>query len=925
MTPERSRKMNELADFAVSLSGPLRGAYLSKSCGDDFDLRQQVERLIAARESSSDFQTKPGIEPPGEIASSRESSMAGLQVGRFRILSQLGAGGHGEVWLAQDTQLLRKVAIKLLSPDFRSRRDHLQRLYAEARVSSALNHPNIITIYDTGESDGHAFLAQEYVDGETLRRRLDRGALDLKSVAEILNQVAAALSAAHAAGIVHRDIKPENIMIRRDGLVKVLDFGLARFVEHKSDTITRPGLIIGTIRYMSPEQARGLSVDARTDIFSFGAVLYEALTGVPPFGGPTPADTLASILTEEPDFKHVPERFARIVRACLAKDREKRLIDAATIRKALEPRNHALSNRVRVPIAMAAAVALAALSFVAYRFGRPTAGEPFQSMKISLLTAVAPTPDAALSPDGKTVAYFLEEGTGETLWVRPANANTDRRLISTESGKHRFLTFSPDGRSLYYTRTDSKNAGTLYRISVSGGEPQRIAQNVKDRFAFSPDGKQFARVRLDGVRWEESVVITNVDDQQERIVSTRRRPRYFSRSGLAWSPDGRAIVCGAGEAPYYNSNAYHLVRIDAATGAESPIGSHTWARVESLLWSHDGKTLIVAANERSIQSLQIWRVAWPSGVTRRITNDLSNYENVSLSSDGRTLLAVRHNTTSELLLTSPGQPGITTRISPLDLHELNAVAWRGPRSIVYAAFGGTAVNIWSIDTDGRNRVQLTTAEMDQEEVNATRDGRYIVYTAGGRIWRAAADGSSAQRLTPGPLDVHPVATPDSQWVVYANFAGWSPGIGGRPSLWKVSIHGGQPAPLVRDRTSLPDISPDGRFISCSLDKPEEQDVPVRIGIYSAEDGRKLRVFDVPRGAEPQAFWTPDGKALQYLVVDESGSRIMRQSIAGGPPTVAADFPFERLSFIRPSPTGARFVLDRLKESKELVTITAVNE
>jgi Tol biopolymer transport system component len=924
MTPERYQRINELADEVLEIPASGRATYLAGACGGDAGLRRQVELLVEAHESSGAFLEQPAVERLAhEIAQNRATAtLAGREIGKYRVLSRLGAGGHGEVWLAEDTQLLRKVAIKLLSVDLGTRPDHVRRLYAEARICSALNHPNIVTIYDTGEVEGDAFLAQEYVEGETLRRQLARGAMPVDAAARIVQQVIAALAASHAAGVIHQDIKPENIMIRPDGLVKVLDFGLARFVERdESNGAGARGTVMGTVKYMSPEQAQGLPVDARTDIFSLGVVFFEMLTGKTPFTGATAEEILTAILNQEPDLTGVPRSMEALVRRCLARNKEKRYASSAALRAELDRATRGRHLKRRRWLATAALVMVAAAGLATYR-GRMGPG-PFESMKISLLTTAAAAPSAAVSPDGARIAYVLEEPLGQSLWLRTFGSTVDTRLLAPEAGDHRRLAFSPDGVYIYYCWMPTSRGGALYRVAVRGGPAEKIFDRVNDAFAVAPDGQHFAFMRIDQERWEESLIVVGTDGRGERTIATRRRPQYYASSGLAWSPDGKSLLCTAGNAPFYNANAFHLVRVDLASGAEKPIGNHTWAWVGSLLWSNDGRSLIVGANDHSIGSLQIWRVSFPDGDTRRITNDLSNYENLTLSADAKTLLAVRHDKTSDLMVALLN--GAAPRISSPDLHDLNSAGWASGTRIVYSALGGSAMNLWGIDSNGQHRKQLTNADSDQSEVEVSRDGRYIFFTSGGRLWRVDADGSDLRKLTPGPLDVHPAATPDGQWVVYAAFQGWSPGIGGQPTLWKVRIDGGERVPLTREPTSCPNVSPDGTKISCAYFPPGQTATAPKIAVYSIHGGEVLQTFDRPAGSEDNVYWSADGKGIDYLVTDSAGSRILRQMVKGGAPTVAAAFPGDRFSFVRPSPDGHSLAVARGNEARELVVLRDIRE
>src|SRR5215831_2155796 len=306
MTPERYERIGRLFDAALERQTEERSAYLDHACGDDADLRSDVEKLLARHSASGDFLSRPAIEVAAELLAKDHIPLApGKTISHYQILSLLGAGGMGEVYLAEDTRLKRKVALKVLPEAIARDPDRLLRFEKEALAASALNHPNILTIYEFGAEGETHFLANEFIDGETVRGHLQREPLPIKEALDISVQAAQALSAAHKAGIIHRDIKPENVMIRNDGIVKLLDFGLAKLVESapvekEAETriqgLTQAGAILGTIAYMSPEQGRGKSVDARTDIFSLGVVLYQMLTRCHPFLGETTGHTIVAIL-----------------------------------------------------------------------------------------------------------------------------------------------------------------------------------------------------------------------------------------------------------------------------------------------------------------------------------------------------------------------------------------------------------------------------------------------------------------------------------------------------------------------------------------------------------------------------------------------------------------------------------------------------
>jgi serine/threonine protein kinase len=378
MTPERYQQITQLYHSALEIEPGQRVEFLDQACKGDKDLQRDVLRLLSGNERAGDFLNSPAVVVAAEFLKEEIEPMVGKQLGRFQILSMLGAGGMGEVYLAQDAQLGRQVALKLLPAGLTAKADLLRRFEREARAASSLNHPNIITIHDIGEVEGLHFIATEFIEGETIRHRIGRGRMELSEAIDITVQVANALATAHAAGIVHRDIKPENIMLRPDGYVKVLDFGLAKLTEtHEAkpsadsgvatlsiSNETTAGTILGTVNYMSPEQARGLKVDARTDIWSLGVTFYEMLTGKSPFAGQTMADVLVSIVDREPQllsqlYRHLPDELDRVVMKALAKDRDERYqsakemaADLKNLQRGIESKTspqHEQENTIELP------------------------------------------------------------------------------------------------------------------------------------------------------------------------------------------------------------------------------------------------------------------------------------------------------------------------------------------------------------------------------------------------------------------------------------------------------------------------------------------------------------------------------------------------------------------------------------------------
>ena len=359
MTPEQFQKLSGLYHAALKLESGEREAFLREHCPNDESLRQEISHLLAANEEAGTFLMEPAVNLKSEIKVEKpDDPMIGRVFGHYRIISHLGVGGMGEVYLAEDEKLRRKVALKLLPVVLAETPDRLRRFVTEAQAASAIAHPNIIAIYEVGESDGIHFIAQEFVEGETLRSRIEHGTIPVLEALDISRQIASALAAAHNAGIVHRDIKPENIMLRHDGFVKVLDFGLAGMtqpdpasgIDSKIATIqanTAPGVIMGTVNYMSPEQTRGQKLDFRSDLWSLGVVLYEMLTGQRPFNGESMPDTFVAILERQPiplaeSLADPPAQLEQILAKLLAKGRDHRYQSSAQLADELKRFHHRL-------------------------------------------------------------------------------------------------------------------------------------------------------------------------------------------------------------------------------------------------------------------------------------------------------------------------------------------------------------------------------------------------------------------------------------------------------------------------------------------------------------------------------------------------------------------------------------------------------
>jgi serine/threonine protein kinase/sugar lactone lactonase YvrE len=950
MNSFRYRRINALADEALNLRDTERTLFLDHACAGDTELREQVEELIEAHSSENDFLDAPVLELLAkDIAGMQLSAdLSELQIHHYKVISRLGSGGIGEVWLAKDTQLTREVALKLLSPQFAGDPDCVRRFRREARAASLLNHPNIVTIYEIETWNGADFIAEEFVPGETLRQHIQMGPMAAAQVLDIGVQVAAALAAAHNAGIVHRDIKPENIMVRADGVVKVLDFGLAQFVEQPAgidESISHPGLALGTIKYMSPEQARGLPVGASTDVFSLGGVLYEMLSGRPAFSGPTPTDILGAILYKEPPslVEHsvdLSPEFERIVHRCLEKDPAKRYASAnelwAEMRSLAQAHNtnngpaardQALhktaplsGSRHLWALPMLAGLVLLAISIFLLMLRKPS-DAAFDTMKIARLATRGESTGAAISEDGKYVAYVLRDETGESIWTTQLATGTDVRVIAPEHGEHVGLKFSSDGDYLYYRLNTSSGAHDLYRVSDLGGTPLKIMDDVPGSIAFAPDGKRLAFVRIDPIRLEASLTVADLDGSELHIIRTHRHPQYYSRNGIAWSPDGSSIACFTGKSTGFSLRAFQPTSVRLADGAETSLSSETWPWVDSIAWSGNGAIVINASSERQ-DAFQIWRIAPHDRRVTRLTNDLSNYRRVTLTRDGRTLVALQTRREVDLWVEPLGAPEIAAKVVLENVHGMNSLAWSGNDKILFSALSGDRRNIWTVDADGTNSRQISAGPSDKQELAVSRDNRYLLYSSRGRIWRMNPDGGNPVQLTREYWDVHPTSSADSRFVVYTSFRDWSPALWGKPTLWKVPIEGGDPIQVSTRATSLPQVSPDGSKIACNYypgPNPEYSASPM--AVFSVTGGPPLRVFEnISLGGTP-VFWMPDGKKLIYESRRNGDGNLWRQSLTEDRPIQITSFRTGDLFAYAPSQDFKKVALAHGKETSDIVLIS----
>ncbi|HEY0408449.1 MAG TPA: protein kinase [Pyrinomonadaceae bacterium] len=898
------------------------------------------------------------------------SITGGTRLGRYEIRSQLGAGGMGEVYLAQDTHLRRPAALKILPARFTESEDRLRRFEREACAASALNHPNIITIHEIGHEDSLHFMAMEFVDGETLRARMNRSALALREALDIAIQVADALAAAHEAGIVHRDIKPENIMIRRDGYVKVLDFGLAKLTERETSAVdsqaptiakadTEPGTIMGTMQYMSPEQARAKEVDKRTDIWSLGVVLYEMVAGQPPFAGETRSDMLVALLSQEPpslsqQSSEVPAELERIVRKALQKNRDERYqtvkdlsLDLKSLRRERDvnaemersaapntsgaaraaagsdtratttkgsrvsigslpttnatrdvesPADESLKGRIKrqrraVSLVVAALLITAGVVLLLKFFGQSKpetlAAALFRKTESTRLTTNGNTRVAAISPDGKYVAYAMDESGKQSLWLRQVTISSNVRLLPLAESNYFACAFSPDGDFIYYAMEDRQTQPAVYKLPVLGGSPTKVIGDLSGPVAPSPDGRQMAVVTIDKMQDEVVLSIANTDGSDPRKLMTRRGYEHFD--WIAWSPDGKSLICPV---ITFSATDPHVTMLEvaAADGALKTIGTYKWIAASQPAWLPDKSGIVLIARDQVSPFDQIWLVSYTDGAARKITNDLFDYRGVSLSVDARSLVSVQMERVSNVWISKSDRDGSSTQIAP-GVGTYYDIAHTIDGKILYASDASGSADIWEMENSGVNQKQLTAGAGRNYAPVASPDGRYIVFHSNRsgiwQVWRMDRNGNNPKQLTTDSTDSNwPQVSPDGQWVVYQHIDT------SETTLWKIPIDGGAPVRLTEQLSGRAAISPDGKLIACwQFNSTIQRRVELAVVPFSG--GQAIRTFDLGQsalmGLDAMLKWTPDGKALTYVERRAGVDNIWKLPLDGGPPTQFTTF------------------------------------
>jgi Tol biopolymer transport system component len=955
MTPERWKRLEELYHAALARVPDARPAFLAEACPDDQALRREIESLLRETISDDGFLDDPVAIAPELLSDPSPAAMTGRPLGAYHLEGPLGAGGMGEVYRARDTKLGRDVAIKILPARFTNHADRLARFEREARMLAALNHPNICGIYGFEEADGIRFLILELVDGPTLAdrlaevSRLQPGAAGLpaRNSLTIARQVADALEFAHDRGIIHRDLKPANIKITPDGVVKVLDFGLAKLVvgDGSAPGLTRApvvtqggrqqGAVIGTAAYMSPEQARGLAVDKRTDIWAFGCVLYEMLTGRVAFAGDTVSDVIAKILEREPDWSALPPTTAAAVRRllvrCLAKDPKQRLRDIGDCRLEIDAIDDAVSGGSDVSVLSHARAMVwskwlpwAALAALATSVGiwevRRTATLPIATLEnplanrqFSRLTAWAGSEGGAdISPDGRFVVFLADHEGAFAVWRTQVGTEESVNLtpgIQLARGSRtilRTLGFSGDGAEIWFNPAGDGPSGQRL-IPLAGGSPRPFLGEFAFAPSWSPDGQHLAYMTVTPEVGDSLSLADGSGADARQIVAPEAKVHNHNP---IWSQDGQWIYFLRGLDP---TDAMDVWRVRPSGGPLERV-TEQQAAVSSVA-PLDSRTLLIVARAADWSGPWLWAVDVESKLIRRASVGVEQYTSVAASRDGRRVVVTVANPTASLWRVPLRDRIVEQRdAEPYPVPTVRALAPRfGGNSLFHLSTSGVADGLWKVQ-NGRSLLVRKGADGALFEPAAvSHDGSRVavVLRKEGRRHLAimSADGTDSRTLA-ASLDVRGTAdwSPDGKWIV----------TGGtdddRRGLFKIPVDGGSPIRLVDAPAFNPVWSPTDDLIVYTSDQTGR--VPL-LGVRP--DGAPVALPAVMVRPDGYRF-LPNGAGLVYLphrsVFDfwllDLVTRTTRQLTRLSSPDTLHTFDI--------TPDGKFIVFDRLRENSDIVLI-----
>jgi len=894
-------------------------------------------------------------------------------IAHYRVLRQLGKGGMGIVYEAEDSKLGRRVALKFLPEDTRRDPQTLERFLREARAASALNHPGICTIHAIEEHDGRTFIAMELLEGQTLDKLIPLGALPIPRTIEIGIQLADALDAAHKKGILHRDIKPANIFVT-ERAVKILDFGLAKLLpEHHANLggettlgdaetllLTSPGTAVGTISYMSPEQARGEELDGRSDLFSLGAVLYQIVTGKQPFPGSTSAVVFDNILhnppiapvTLNPD---VPAELERILNKALEKDRDVRYQVAAELRADLKRLQRELdsgkaapvtSSSTRIPaqlstpaepprapssssILIAAAsknkfgtgliLGVALLLLIAAAFGiysllphKKTL--PVEAMSIENLTNNAHVSLARISPDGKYLLHVLDQNGLQSLLLRHLPTGSNTQVVTPAATRYGGLTFSPDGNYIYFVRRDDSEQAiaSLYDAPMLGGTPRLLIKDVDSPIAFSPDGQRFAYLHQHGDSAVTDLKIARRDGTLERDLFHHKELLTDSLT-LSWSPDGKTIVIPIVQPTPHDLGGF--LAVDTASGETKQVAIAKDRIYKEPAWFPDGSALLVSAQTAATGFLrdQLGIVSYPGGDFRLLTTDTNGYIHPSISADGQSIAASQVQGKFEIAIAPAGSP---EKLTPIKLpSNLPTWGWDWTPDAQLLVVQGPDIRI--VNPAGGDRVVFSEPRYPLDQVISCANGRYLVFRTLGRsggaetnLWRVDSNGTNLTRLTFGLNERVPACSNDGKWLYYLDAAD-------NHFLKRIPSEGGSPETIIKSPADPYALSPDDKTVATF--EVREADHTVILVLYSLVDGKKS-VFEFDQRGLPGLAFLLSGKAVTYVVREKGVDNLWIQPLDGTPRRQLTHFTAERIAGYAFSKDGSQLGIKRGHSESDAVLL-----
>ncbi len=812
----------------------------------------------------------------------------------------------------------------------------------------------------------------EFLDGQTLKHVIGAQQMELENLLELAIQVADALDAAHSEGIVHRDIKPANIFVTKRGHAKILDFGLAKVANSKvsagrADTLatmgvdtaqlTSPGTALGTVSYMSPEQVLGKELDARTDLFSFGIVLYEMATRTLPFQGESSGAIFDAILHKNPTApvrlnSALPMEFEQVITKAIEKDRDLRYQSAAEMRADLKRlKRDTSSGRVNTisgaigaaqgsgssgvvnasagaesgsanaagaaPAAKSgmwklilagAVVAIAAAGFFGYKHLNSGHELNLQNMQIAKLTDSGKARLVAISPDGRYVVYVLRDGEQQSLWVRNVATKSDVQVLAPDEVNFAGVSFSPDGNYIYFTRSDKSTTlyNFLYSMPVLGGSPRQVLRDIDSPVSFSPDGKQFSFMRGVPDKNVIEIRIANADGSGDHLVASLPSIVVFL-FGTAWSPDGKTIAASVLQSG--KDIRWALDAINVADGSVKELFSGT----EGLgrpAWLPDGSELLMNIQLLAENRCQLWLVSFPSGERRRFTNDLSDYEPVlDLTQDGKILAAIDKRQNSHVFIVPGGQAAQAKQITFGETADYAVAPGPGGKLLVRSRVSDLVL----MNADGSNRVVPQPSVRMYGTMSSCGD-RYLVFNSyeenKARMLRTDADGANPVKLSDDVFSSE--CSPDGKWIVYTSSS--------LQDLYRMPIEGGTSTLIAKFPMGVtPQISPDGKWIACAYQEPGPVPTP-KISIIPVEGGEPTHVFGVP-GTADGLRWSPDQKGVEYFLTRNGATNIWEQPLSGEKPHPITNFTSGRIFNFAWSKDGKDLLLVRGEITNDVVVMS----